>query len=267
MASEKIRVLVTGKNKMIIDDFFNHLTDIFELLTTSTRMEDMKGHIELFEPDVFVCCLNSETREELLVIKELKRFLTKKNISTIIIGSEEDCELFNKVALYMADMTLLKPITINVIRDKIMEYVHSMEKEKEEQRRLQEKLAQVQEQNERKHVLVVDDDPMQLKLIKEYLHESYDVATAISGKVARKFLENKKTNFILLDYNMPEEDGPAFLEKLRESGNYEDLPVVFLTGVTDKEKIKNALLCKPQGYLLKPIDKDKLLGTIEKFIG
>ena len=118
MASEKIRVLVTGKNKMIIDDFFNHLTDIFELLTTSTRMEDMKGHIELFEPDVFVCCLNSETREELLVIKELKRFLTKKNISTIIIGSEEDCELFNKVALYMADMTLLKPITINVIRDK-----------------------------------------------------------------------------------------------------------------------------------------------------
>ena len=267
MASEKLKVLLTGKNKMIIDDFFNHLEGSFQMLTTSTRVEDLYGHIEIYEPDLFVYCLNSETREEIFVLKELKRTLTKKNISTIIIGSEEDCDLFNKVVLYMADLTLLKPITINVIREKILEYVQSVEKEKEEQRKLQEKLIGVQEQQERKHVLVVDDDPMQLKLIKEYLHENYDVATAISGKIARKFLETKKTNFILLDYNMPEEDGPAFLEKIREDGKFEDIPVVFLTGVTDKEKIKNALMCKPQGYLLKPIDKDKLLGTIEKFIG
>lgn len=42
---------------------------------------------------------------------------------------------------------------------------------------------------------------------------------------------------------------------------------LLLTGITDREKIRKALSMKPQGYLLKPIDKEKLLGTIERFIG
>jgi CheY-like chemotaxis protein len=132
---------------------------------------------------------------------------------------------------------------------------------------MQERLAEIQAKSERKHVLVIDDDPMLLKLIKEHLHEKYDVATAISGKIAHKFLETKKTNFILLDYEMPVENGPEVLKKIRENHEFDDIPVVFLTGITDREKIKEALMLKPQGYLLKPIDKDKLLGTVEKFIG
>jgi CheY-like chemotaxis protein len=167
----------------------------------------------------------------------------------------------------MSDLTLIKPITANAIKQKILVYMENVEKEREEQRIMQERLAEIQAKSERKHVLVIDDDPMLLKLIKEHLHEKYDVATAISGKIAHKFLETKKTNFILLDYEMPVENGPEVLKKIRENHEFDDIPVVFLTGITDREKIKEALMLKPQGYLLKPIDKDKLLGTVEKFIG
>ncbi len=118
----------------------------------------------------------------------------------------------------------------------------------------------------RKHVLVVDDNSMMLKLIKEYLHETYDVATAVSGKIAMKFLERRMTNLILLDYEMPGENGPAVLEQLRANEATKDIPVVFLTGVTETKKIQEALMLKPQSYLLKPVNREKLLSTIESLI-
>lgn len=119
----------------------------------------------------------------------------------------------------------------------------------------------------RKHVLVVDDNAMMLKMIKEHLHDQYDVATAASGRIALKFLERKKTDLILLDYEMPEESGPVVLEQLRASETTKNIPVIFLTGVTETEKIMEALALKPQNYLLKPVDREKLLEAINATIG
>ena len=106
-----------------------------------------------------------------------------------------------------------------------------------------------------------------LKTLKEYLHEDYDVATAVSGRVALKFLERKKTDLILLDYEMPEENGPAVLEKLRANEETKDIPVIFLTGVSDRKKIQEALALRPQSYLLKPIEREKLVDAIAKIFG
>ena len=119
----------------------------------------------------------------------------------------------------------------------------------------------------RKHILVVDDDSRMLKIIKRHLADKYDVATALNGRLALKFLETKKTNLILLDYEMPLENGPSILKKLKENPYTHDIPVIFLTGISDRQRIEKALVLKPQGYLLKPIDHIKLLSTISKLIG
>ena len=66
---------------------------------------------------------------------------------------------------------------------------------------------------------------------------------------------------------MPEENGPAVLEKLRANPVTSSIPVIFLTGINDRKKIQQVLALKPQGYLLKPIDHDKLVATIEETIG
>ncbi len=121
--------------------------------------------------------------------------------------------------------------------------------------------------NRRKHILVVDDDSRMLKIIKRHLSDKYDVATALNGRLALKFLETKKTNLILLDYEMPLENGPAILKKLKENPFTHDIPVIFLTGISERDKIEKALVLKPQGYLLKPIDHIKLLSSISKLIG
>ena len=119
---------------------------------------------------------------------------------------------------------------------------------------------------QRRHVLVIDDDPRMLKMLKEQLHHDYEVATAVNGKIAMKFLESKHTDLILLDYEMPDEKGPQVLEKIRANQSTKDVPVIFLTGVTEKEKIQKALVLQPQGYLLKPIDRERLMETITKVL-
>ena len=122
-------------------------------------------------------------------------------------------------------------------------------------------------QDAKKHILVIDDDPMMLKLIKEQLKDNYSVATAISGAIGRKFLENKKTDMIILDYEMPGESGVEVLTKIRQNPAMTKLPVVFLTGIKDREKIRKVVELKPQGYLLKPIESEQLIKTIRNLIG
>jgi CheY-like chemotaxis protein len=118
----------------------------------------------------------------------------------------------------------------------------------------------------RHRILVIDDATIVHKTIKGYLDSEYEVATAISGKVALRYLMTKEVSLILLDYEMPEMDGPAVLSKLRANTAFASIPVVFLTGINDVEKIKNALALKPQGYLLKPVDRNALIAKLHEII-
>lgn len=147
------------------------MSDVFYLVTTSVRYEDVIHHLDIYKPDIFVYCLKNESRDDLIRIMEHKRRLTRDGVVTVIVGTQEDCENFQKVAIYMEDLVLAKPISASGIKEKILEYMEDVEKEKEEQKLLQEKLAAVKAKDERKHVLVIDDDPIMLKLIKEHLHD------------------------------------------------------------------------------------------------
>ena len=288
----RYKVLLTGKNDSVIDDFFMQMNQNFEVMTTSRRFEDIIRHMTYFMPDLFVYCLYNEFRDDIVQIANLKFRLSKANIPLVIIGVKEDCDEFERIAVNVANLTLYRPISAGTIQEKLIEHLKerkfmevvstqnanaAAQPKEEEQPQAQGKTQALEDVTpvpvhrapsaERKHVLVVDDNAMMLKVIKEHLHDRYDVATAVSGKIALKFLERKKTDLILLDYEMPEESGPMVLEKLRASDMTRDIPVIFLTGVTETRKIKEALALKPQNYLLKPVDREKLLDTIAKEIG
>lgn len=119
----------------------------------------------------------------------------------------------------------------------------------------------------KKHILVIDDDRAILKMLKAALSEQYDVTTTITGKIAEKFLETKNADLILLDYEMPGESGPDVLKKLRANEKSKNIPVVFLTGVADSARIKSVLELSPRGYMLKPINIERLISTIKGIIG
>lgn len=121
--------------------------------------------------------------------------------------------------------------------------------------------------NAKKRILVIDDDSTMLKAIKWQLDEQYLVSTALSGAIARRFFEKHTADLILLDYQMPYEDGAAFFKYLRATKTTKDIPVIFLTSVNDSDKIADVLAMKPQGYLLKPVDHETLLSKVKAIIG
>ena len=64
---------------------------------------------------------------------------------------------------------------------------------------------------------------------------------------------------------MPVTTGPQVLEMIRSDDTLADLPVMFLTGKSDRESIMNVLALKPAGYQLKSNSKEQLLLNIEQF--
>lgn len=277
----RYKILVTGKNDSAITAFFEQITDDFVVLSSSTRYEDIVGHIDYFAPHAFVYCLYNEPRDSIVQMLSISSRLMRSKIPCIILGSKDDCDEFERIAINVASLVLHRPLSATSIKEKILDFMSKKGFKGDEDEDIM--LAGNQEMPDpaeesrgpeniepiphKKHILVVDDNPMMLKLIKEHLHEKYDVATAVSGRVALKFLKRRTTDLILLDYIMPEENGLSILEKLRAKEATKDIPVIFLTGVTERKKIKEALILKPQGYLLKPVDRDKLLEEIEKLIG
>lgn len=118
----------------------------------------------------------------------------------------------------------------------------------------------------KKSILIVDDDPNYMSLIREWLKDSYKVSMATSGLRAMKWLgAENKVDLILLDYEMPVTDGPQVLEMLRSDEDTKQIPVIFLTGKGDKESVMSVMSLKPQGYLLKTISRADLLEKLSGF--
>ena len=71
-----------------------------------------------------------------------------------------------------------------------------------------------------------------------------------SGMQAISFLMKKSVDLVLLDYEMPVTTGPQVLRMLRSEPDTANLPIVFLTGISDEESVKQVIALKPEGYIL-----------------
>jgi len=277
----KYKVLLTGNNRTIINEFFTYMDFNFECISTSERYDDIMSHMKYVKPDVFVYCLYQERPDDLKRFANIERQISDRGVPVVIIGDSEDCDEFAKIAPLLDPLVLQKPVSTPNIEAAIINLLQEEKKCDNPNREFEEEtlqgardiLSQMNEEkepteeNRKKHILIVDDDSRVLRLLQSYLAGRYELATAINGKVALRFLEKKETDLVLLDYEMPTENGPAVLEKIRANEKTKDLPVVFLTGVTEKNKIREVLALKPQGYLLKPVDMDKLSSTIKGILG
>lgn len=119
--------------------------------------------------------------------------------------------------------------------------------------------------NPKRKILVVDDSATICYGITKLLEPDYEVAQAESGVAAIRTITLNRPDLILLDYEMPVVDGKQTLEMLRWEKSFSDIPVIFLTGRSDPELVKNLLALKPAGYLLKDLKPAEIKTKIDAF--
>lgn len=117
-----------------------------------------------------------------------------------------------------------------------------------------------------KKIMIVDDSPIMLRNIKNILDQKYQVFITTSGKQALSAIPEKEPDLVILDYKMPEMDGRTVFEEMRKDEYMKNIPVIFLTSVSDSKTIQSILRLQPAGYILKPPDQDKVLETIQKIL-
>ena len=117
-------------------------------------------------------------------------------------------------------------------------------------------------------ILVVDDDLDILRLVTFSLEKSgYEVLTAVNGKEGLEKATNDRPDIILLDLMMPFMDGAEMLERLKETPDMKDVPVIVLTARCEQQDIAAICVHGVSDYVLKPFNLAELMEKIENVLG
>ena len=104
-------------------------------------------------------------------------------------------------------------------------------------------------------ILIVDDDELSRERIKHVFSKNagYKIEEADSGKSALELMEKSSVNIILLDVDMPEENGFEVCRKIRSTQKFETIPIIFITGAGNIEDKVKGFDTGGNDYITKPI--------------
>lgn len=118
--------------------------------------------------------------------------------------------------------------------------------------------------NEKGKLLIVDDNPTNLGILFEYLTNSgFKVFVALDGESAIEQVEYTNPDLILLDVMMPGIDGFQTCERLKANSSTEDIPVIFMTALSDTVDKINGFNLGAVDYITKPIQQEEVLSRIQ----
>lgn len=117
-------------------------------------------------------------------------------------------------------------------------------------------------------VLIVDDDPIMQLVVEKKLDSNTTIQhkTVSNGIEAIEALKTKEFDFVLMDINMPQQDGLDAIRWLRDSDDdyYKNIPVFALTTYSTPEHTQEILEAGMNGHLVKPFDLAKLTDLLKK---
>ncbi len=118
-----------------------------------------------------------------------------------------------------------------------------------------------------KKVLIVDDEPDTLELVKLVLESGgFETVLAASGKEALDKLETSKPDLVLLDIMMPDMDGWGVFRKIKEKNSM--VPIAILTAKAQNfDRLLGLHVLKADDYITKPFGKNELIRRVRKLAG
>jgi PAS domain S-box-containing protein len=238
------RVLVVGDNNQSIDLIERFLTREGFFADGATTVTQALALAKLNCPDVVVIDENSLTFDGWNNMVELKKNHCLRNTPIIMLTKSDSKQL--AMAIGATDF-ISKPIQRSALVDIVTKYTRN-------------KALNNQSDN---YLLVIDDDEVNRVMMQRILEvEGFTVKVADNGQMGIEHIKKAKPTLIFLDIMMPVMNGFEFVEALRENQDWQDIPVITVTGhdLTDEER--NRL----HGQVESIITKDNLepAGLLQK---
>ena len=246
---EKNHVLViSAKEAFIAKALQKNLRDAgYEVSYSRADVESISQYHE--SANTYILYMDEDMQDNMKLLVYLKDVSAENDKIVILIGTEDEYNLATNV-LPKENLAawFVRPIDMHALLDKVKLLTDRQAME-----------------NRKKSVLVVDDDVTYLRMVHSWLKEKYRVSIVNSGMQAITWLARNPVDLVLLDYEMPVTSGPSVLEMLKSEIGTSDIPVMFLTGKSDKASITKVIGLKPERYLLKTISREELLEELERF--
>ena len=242
-------IYVKGNQTFINNSMETKLEEAgFHVISVATDMSE----VQRYRNEADIILYHPDNNQE--IIEQMMTYLTKMCMN----DHKSLCLLGDNIFISYAmkhqfanwvSHTYVRPINFN----EIAEDMNALSKAHAEYRR-------------EKKLLIVDDDDDFRTIMAHWLGNIYHVDSAASGTEAINIIDaGANPDLILLDYEMPEFDGNAVMEKLHRNPLTKHIPIIFLTGRNDRETITQVLSKKPDGYLLKTVKKTELLDRLDRF--
>jgi putative two-component system response regulator len=110
--------------------------------------------------------------------------------------------------------------------------------------------------NTKKKILIVDDTPVNIRVLVEALKDDYKLSIATNGKVALNYaMADQPPDLVLLDIMMPELDGYEVCKRLKEQEKTKEIPIIFITAMSQEQNETQGLEMGAVDYIVKPINQ------------
>ena len=118
-------------------------------------------------------------------------------------------------------------------------------------------------ETESDYILAVDDTPASLRLLTDILNaEGYQVRSAINGELALRAAAAQPPQLVLLDVSMPGMDGFEVCQRLKQNPALEDIPVIFVSALSEMQDKLKGFDLGGVDYVTKPFQRDELLARV-----
>ncbi len=114
-----------------------------------------------------------------------------------------------------------------------------------------------------KKILIVDDEPHNLLLLRHILNEPYQLTLALNGEQALELAIRDRPDLVLLDIMMPGMDGYEVCERLKANPVTREIPVIFITALSGAAEESKAFDAGAVDYVLKPVSSPVMLRRIQ----
>ena len=118
----------------------------------------------------------------------------------------------------------------------------------------------------KRSILIIDDEKSNLNVLGHTLRRDYTVYTAKTGKTGLEIADEYLPDVILLDIVMPDMDGYEVMSKLKSSDRLKNIPVILVTGLTNKESVEKGMSMGAAGYIFKPFKAAEILEIVASLL-